>query len=121
MLDAADVGKVSIIGLLDLNAAFDTVDHDILIRRLQTLYGVTGRALDWIRSFLSDRTQAVTFRGVTSVEARLTCSVYVPSDQLQQMSSVSLTDEDSTCIHMQMTPNFMSAVRRGMHRHRRLN
>ena len=75
VLDAADVGLVSLIGLLDLSAAFDTVDHDILIRRLQTSYGVTGRALEWIRSFLSERTQAVTLRGVTSVEARLTCSV----------------------------------------------
>ena len=75
MLDAADIGMVSLIALLDLSTAFDTVNHDILIRRLQTSYGVTGRALEWIRSFLSDRTQAVTFHGVTSVEARLTCSV----------------------------------------------
>ena len=75
VLAAANVGLVSRIGLLDLSAASDTVDHDILIHRLQTSYGVTGRTLEWLRSFLSDRTQTVTFRGVTSVEARLTCSV----------------------------------------------
>ena len=66
ILDATDVRKVSLLGLLDLSAAFDTVDHGILLKRLKTSFGVDGSAQNWIRSFLVDRSQAVAFRGTTS-------------------------------------------------------
>ena len=66
ILEAADSGQVTLLGLLDLSAAFDTVDHDIPIQRLEVSFGVSGTALQWIRSFLSVRLQAITFRGITS-------------------------------------------------------
>ncbi len=45
--------------LLDLSAAFDTIDHDILPKRLSTRYCIEGIALNWFHSYLSNRTQTV--------------------------------------------------------------
>ena len=75
ILDAADSGEVSLVGLLDLSAAFDTVDHDILLHRLQSSFGIGGVILHWIKSFLTDRTQAVVFCGERSSVCRLNCGV----------------------------------------------
>ena len=52
---AADQGKLTLLGMLDLSAAFDCVDHDILLSRLGISFGFTGSALGWIRSYLSGR------------------------------------------------------------------
>ena len=57
---------VSLLGLLDMSAAFDIVDHDILIRRLETSFGIKSTALAWLRSFLTERTQQVVFNDQTS-------------------------------------------------------
>ena len=50
-----------------MSAAFDCVDHSILLHRLQVAVGMGSTALDWIRSFLSGRTQQVAFGGEQSV------------------------------------------------------
>lgn len=52
---AADEGQVSALCLLDLTAAFDTVDHDLLLLRLERQFGLRGSVLQWFRSYLSDR------------------------------------------------------------------
>ena len=59
LLHASDSGRVSILSLLDLSAAFDTIDHGTLITRLRTTLGWTGTVLDWFTSYLTDRTQSV--------------------------------------------------------------
>ncbi len=52
--------------LLDLSAAFDIIDHDILIDRLQNYTGIQGQALRWFRSYLSDRYHFVYLNGESS-------------------------------------------------------
>ncbi len=63
---ASDQGCISLLVLLDLSAAFDTIDHDILIDRLQNYTGIQGQALRWFRSYLSDRYHLVYLNGETS-------------------------------------------------------
>jgi len=72
---AADRGDVTLLGLLDLSAAFDTVDHSILIDRLQSTFGVCGPVLSWITTFISDRTQIVNFAGQQSTISVVLCGV----------------------------------------------
>jgi len=59
ILWAADSGKVTLLGLFDMSAAFDTVDHSILIDRLNTSFGIRGAVLSWIQSYITGRTQVV--------------------------------------------------------------
>ena len=59
ILLAVDNGDLSVLALLDLSAAFNTVDHDILLTRLRVSYGVGGPVLDWFRSYLTGRTECV--------------------------------------------------------------
>lgn len=53
----------AVLVLLDLSAAFDTIDHDILLKRLEKEFGITGDALLWIKSYLSMRTFSVCING----------------------------------------------------------
>ena len=59
---------------LDLSKAFDTVDHTILIKKLE-YYGVRGTAGDWFRSYLSNRKQFVTTGNSSSEERTVMCGV----------------------------------------------
>ncbi len=54
-----DNQKVAILLLLDLSAAFDTIDHDTLLNRMEKRCGISGTALKWFRSYLSERSSHV--------------------------------------------------------------
>lgn len=54
-----DSGNVSLLTLLDLSAAFDTLDHDKLINRLSFSFGIKDAVLNWIKSYISGRHQEV--------------------------------------------------------------
>ena len=53
--------------LLDLSAVFDTVQHSTLLSSLQSCYGITGRALAWMESYLRNRKQSVAINFSVSV------------------------------------------------------
>ena len=66
LLISLDQNKVSVLSLLDLSAAFDTIDHSILIQRLEHSFGISGTPLTWFKSYISDRTQCVSVNGSSS-------------------------------------------------------
>ena len=63
--------KVCLLTLLDLSAAFDTIDHTILVKRLETTLGVSGTALRWFKSYLDNRYQSVRVGTETSDKSLL--------------------------------------------------
>ena len=72
---AADRGQVSALCLLDLTAAFDTVDHDLPILRLERQFGLRGVVLQWFRSYPCDRSFRVVIGSGASFLVHLVCSV----------------------------------------------
>ena len=59
ILIALDQRKEVILILLDFSAAFDTVDHLIMIERLSKRFGFAGSVLDWFRSYRQGRSHVV--------------------------------------------------------------
>ena len=71
---AMDQGDKVIGIFLDFSKAFDTVDHNILLLKLEH-YGIRGTALDWFRDYMSGRKQFVTYNGVKSSRFNVSCGV----------------------------------------------
>ena len=74
ILHALENGDVCVGIFIDFRKAFDTVNHDILLDKLY-YYGIRGVALDWFKSYLTDRKQCVQFNDVTSNVINMKCGV----------------------------------------------
>jgi len=68
LISHLDKGKVALTAFLDLSAASDTDDKEILLNRLSTSFGIQGTALMWFSSYLTGRTEYVWFNGAKSLE-----------------------------------------------------
>ena len=66
ILCALDRSQGVILVLLDLSAAFDTIDHGILLNRLDKDMGINGTAHKWFESYLGDRYQSICIDGTSS-------------------------------------------------------
>jgi len=75
ILLALDSGDIAVLTLLDLSAAFDSVDHSTLLQRLQTSYGLGGPVLAWFTSYLSNRTQYVRLPTTRSAESAVSYGI----------------------------------------------
>ena len=93
---AADSGDVSVLALLDLSAAFDTVDHSILIQRLHNSHHVKGTALCWFESYLHERYQAVTYARIAAPATMFAHDV--PQESVLEPVQFILYNADISCI-----------------------
>ena len=66
LLNASDSGLVSALVLLDLSAAFDTIDHHLLIDRLNSTFGIRDTTLSWFIGYLQNRSQSVITESLSS-------------------------------------------------------
>ena len=66
LFDSKHKGSTPVIIFLDIKKAFDTVDHKILIDKLQ-FYGIDGTVILWIESYLTGKKQATKFLGIKSL------------------------------------------------------
>jgi len=73
LLSAADNGQLSALCLLDLTAAFDTADHELLLSRLERQFGLCDWILQWFRSYLDDRSFCVVHGAGTSAVIFIVC------------------------------------------------
>ena len=75
ILCAVDDRQCVMLVLLDLSSAFDTIDHDMMLSRLESLFGIDGDALAWIKSYFRQRSQKVVINGCSSTPVPLTTGV----------------------------------------------
>ena len=95
IVSVLDIKRIVGLVLLDLSAAFDTVDQDTLLSVLHRRFGVCDHALSWVRSYLSDRTQNFRVNGVRSGPVAINCSV-PQSSVLGPIMFISYTEDVST-------------------------
>ena len=72
---AMDYKKGTILVMIDLSSAFDTIDHSILLSRLELRYGITSVVVEWFRSYLYGRVQWVNIDDIFSTSHPLTTGV----------------------------------------------
>uniref|UniRef100_A0A8C7WVE9 Reverse transcriptase domain-containing protein n=1 Tax=Oryzias sinensis TaxID=183150 RepID=A0A8C7WVE9_9TELE len=75
VLMAADSGQYTVLVLLDLKSAFDTVNHEIMLERLHNDYGLSGSVLSWFVSYFSGRSHKVCVDSLSSEAKILSCGV----------------------------------------------
>ena len=75
ILEALDKGSMAVLIMLDLSAAFDTLDHKILLKRLHGSFGVHQHAFKWFQSYLSNRSQCVAVDAQKSSVKLIECGV----------------------------------------------
>ena len=98
LIKALENGEFVIGVYLDFSKAFDTVNHKIMLQKLNH-YGIRGNALDWFESYLSDRSQFVTYNGTKSSKKSIKCGVPQGSILGPLLFLVYINDLSNVCKH----------------------
>ena len=75
IMESIDSGKITILTALDMSAAFNTLDHITLLHRLQHTSGLSGYAISWIRSYLTDHSSFVKIDSSSSTSTTILTGV----------------------------------------------
>ncbi|PIK46401.1 putative RNA-directed DNA polymerase from mobile element jockey-like [Apostichopus japonicus] len=120
LLQTVDRGDEAVLVLLDFSAAFDTIDHLVLIARLEERYGITDKALDWFVSYLENRKQAVAVETALSDALLMDCGMpqgsvagpviftmySAPIEDIASSNGIEcMTYADDTQLHISMNPS----------------
>lgn len=92
-------GKIIVAVFLDLKRAFETIDRKRLLKKLEIM-GIRGSELKWLKSYLSQRTQATRFGGVTSTEAEVEIGLPQGSKLAATLFLLYINDIKSCLIHL---------------------
>ena len=73
-MSSFDMKHTALAVYLDLSKAFDTIDHSILLKKMEH-YGIRGITLEWFKSYLNQRVQYVTYKSTNSKSLNIPCGV----------------------------------------------
>lgn len=59
ILGRSDKGEATVLDMIDPSTAFNTINHTILLKRFESLFGISNTALNWVKSYLKQRYQTV--------------------------------------------------------------
>jgi len=102
IVNAVDRGLISGLILLDLSAAFDTVNHAVLQEVLSNRFGVAGGALNWLTSYLQGRTQTIRVGPSQSTSRDLVCGIPQGSVLGPKQFIVYIEDVENVFAHNQI-------------------
>ena len=74
-LSNMDVGKINCVVFLDIRKAFDSINHEILLKKMNLNFGISGNALKWFDSYIKDREQRCIVNGQLSSSKKIICRV----------------------------------------------
>ena len=75
ILNNMDEGKINCIVFLDIRKAFDSINHNILLSKMRSNFGISGNELLWFESYLTNREQQCVANGILSSVGKLRCGV----------------------------------------------